>query len=92
MPPEVHARLADLLAMVESTGVWPRELLQGYVAIIPKASGGSCPQDQRPIAVLDVLYRLWAKGITLSWAPTPHASFLGPTVLGFSAPRGPAPL
>ena len=59
-----------------------------YVALIPKASGGSRPLDQRPIAVLYVLYRLWAKGITLSWAPTLHGSFLGPSVLGFRAQAG----
>jgi hypothetical protein len=72
--------------MVEDTGVWPQELLQGYVALIPKSSGGgSRPQDQRPIAVLDVLYRLWAKGVTLSWAPVLQGSYLGDSVLGFRA-------
>jgi hypothetical protein len=40
LPQEVLARLAALLAMVEDTGVWPQELLQGYVALIPKSSGG----------------------------------------------------
>ena len=46
------------------TSVRPRPVspllsrLLGYVALIPKASGGTRPQDQRPIAVLDVLYRL----------------------------------
>ena len=86
LPQEVLARLAALLAMVEDTGVWPQELLQGYVALIPKSSGGgSRPQDQRPIAVLDVLYRLWAKGVTLSWAPVLQGSYLGDSVLGFRA-------
>jgi hypothetical protein len=88
LPSEVVARLADLLTMIEATGVWPRELLQGYVALIPKASGGSRPQDQRPIAVLDVLYRLWAKGVTLSWAPVLHGAYLGASVLGFRSQAG----
>ena len=87
LPSEVVARLADLLAMIEATGVWPRELLQAYVALIPKASGGSRPQDQRPIAVLDVLYRLWVKGATLAWAPVLHGDYLGASVCWGSAPR-----
>ena len=36
---------------------------------IPTLFGGSRPQDQRPITVLDVLYRLWGKGIVMEWTP-----------------------
>ena len=37
--------------------------------MIPKASGGSRPRDQRPITVLDVLYRIWSKGLVREWSP-----------------------
>ena len=78
-------RIAVLLTLVEAEGAWPDELLQAYVTMIPKASGGSRPQDQRPITVLDVVYRLWATGITQCWAPVLHGCYLGPTVMGFRA-------
>jgi len=84
----VHERLATLFTLIEASGCWPRELAQGYVALIPKASGGSRPQDQRPIAVLDLVYRIWAKGTTLSWSPFLQRQFLGSTVLGFRAQAG----
>ena len=83
LPDPFLSRVADLLNLIELEGNWPEELLQAYVAMIPKASGGSRPQDQRPITVLDVVYRLWAKGITLSWAPVLQGSYLGPSVMGF---------
>ena len=62
LPPTFMARVADLLNLVENTGKWPQEVLAAYVTIIPKASGGTRSQNQRPIRVLDVLYRIWAKG------------------------------
>ena len=57
--------------------------------MIPKASGGSRPQDQRPITVLDVLYRLWAKGVVLTWSPTLQGAYLGSAAMGFRAQAGP---
>ena len=56
------ARLFDL---VEATGVWSQELLDAYVVLIPKASDGACPRDQRPITVLPLPYRLRSKGLVL---------------------------
>ena len=85
LPDEFLKGLADLLNLIEETGEWPDELLHAYVAMIPKASGGSRPQDQRPITVLDVAYRIWAKGTVLSWSPTLQAECLGPSVTGFRA-------
>ena len=38
--------------------------------------------------MLDVLYRLWAKGVTLAWSPVLQGSYLGPTALGFRAQAG----
>ena len=58
-----HDAVARLLSMVEISGVWPSEWVEAYVAMIPKSSGGSRPRDQRPITVLDLLYRIWSKGI-----------------------------
>jgi hypothetical protein len=76
LPDEVLSRLADLLTLVEKDGRWPEELNHAYVTMIPKASGGSRPQDQRPTTVLDVLYRLWAKGVVLTWSPTLQGAYL----------------
>ena len=56
--------------------------------MIPKAAGGSRPRDQRPITVLDVLYRIWAKGIVLQWGPTLQRDFLGHAAMGFRAQSG----
>ena len=89
LPEAFLKRVADLLHLIEAEGVWPRELLQAYVAMIPKPSGGPRPQDQRPITVLDVVYRIWAKGVTLTWAPVLHGQYLGPSAFGFRAQAGP---
>ena len=62
LPDAWMSAVARLLSMVELEGRWPAEWLDAYVAMIPKASGGSRPGDQRPITVLEVLYRLWSKG------------------------------
>ena len=85
LPDAILSRIAALLTLVEAEGVWPDELLHAFVAMIPKASGGTRPQDQRPITVLDVVYRLWAKGITECWAPVLQGTYLGPTIMGFRA-------
>ena len=52
--------LAILLELVETSGLWPRGLLDAYIAMIPKADGDSTPLGQRPLSVLPVVYRLWA--------------------------------
>ena len=80
--------VARLLSLVESTGTWPTEWQEAYVAMIPKASGGTRPQDQRPITVLDVLYRIWSKGVVTEWSPTLQREFLGPSAMGFRPQRG----
>ena len=45
--------------MVELSGDWPQGLLDAYIAMIPKANGGSAPLGKRPLCVLPVVYRLW---------------------------------
>ena len=82
------ARVADLLNLVEDSGEWPQEVLRAYVTMIPKASGGTRPQDQRPITVLDVLYRVWAKGVVLTWTPVLQGEYLGQAAMGFRAQTG----
>ena len=58
------------------------------MTMIPKAAGGSRPRDQRPINVLEVLYRIWSKGIILSWRSTLETQFLGSAAMGFRAQSG----
>ena len=53
--------------------------------MIPKASGGSHPRDQRPITVLDVLYRIWSKGLVREWAPAIQRDLLGSAAMGLRA-------
>ena len=88
LPPAFLSRVAALLNLVEGSGEWPREVLSAYVTMIPKASGGTRPQDQRPITVLDVLYRIWAKGVVLTWAPVLQNEYLGQAAMGFRAQTG----
>ena len=88
LPSTWHDAVARLLELVEAAGRWPAEWLQAYVAMIPKASGGSRPRDQRPITVLEIVYRIWSKGTVQEWAPTLHTAFLGPVVFGFRVQSG----
>jgi hypothetical protein len=83
--PEAVARLLNL---VEAERRWPSTWLDAYVAMIPKSAGGTRPQDQRPITVLEVLYRLWAKGIVTAWGPTLQNGLLSDTAFGFRSGRG----
>jgi hypothetical protein len=88
LPPAWHAAVARLLNLVEEEAVWPVEWVQAYVAMIPKASGGSRPRDQRPITVLEVLYRIWSKGIVLAWRSVMQQSYLGQAAMGFRSGTG----
>ena len=88
LPNSWHEAVARLLALVEAEGVWPKEWVMAYVAMIPKSSGGSRPQDQRPITVLDLLYRVWSKGVVLSWQTVLQQSYLGQAAMGFRAGAG----
>jgi len=88
LPDAILQRIADLLNLVEREGHWPQEVVHAFVTMIPKASGGTRPHDQRPITVLDILYRLWAKGIVLTWRPTLQTVYLGTAAMGFRAQVG----
>eukprot|EP00972_Heterocapsa_arctica_P083352 12282713-Heterocapsa_arctica.AAC.1 len=61
--PSLFDSLADILNIVELTGEWPTDLASGYTALVPK--DGEIPEpkptDYRPITVLSIIYRLWAR-------------------------------
>ena len=59
--------LAILLELVETTGVWPQEMLDAYVAMIPKADGNSAPLGQRPLSVCSASC-LQAVGFAQAWS------------------------
>ena len=59
LPPVFWDRLAVLLHLCERVGRWPRPLRAGMVALLPKA-GKQDPAEMRPIAVLPLVYRIWA--------------------------------
>ena len=88
LPPVWLEAVARLLNLIEAEGAWPMEWLDAYVVMIPKASGGTRPQDQRPITVLPVVYRLWSKGVTLEWAPVLQRAYLGQAAMGFRSQAG----
>ena len=82
--PDVWMRsVARFFTLLESGGRWPEQWLSSYVTMIPKGAGGGRPQDQRPITVLEVAYRVWVKGLTLEWGPALHREYLGSAAMGF---------
>jgi len=74
--------VARVLELVEEEGRWLYEWLLAYVAMIPKAAGGGRTQNQRPITVWEVLYRLWAKGLTVGWQAVLQKQYRGVTAMG----------
>jgi hypothetical protein len=80
--------VARLFTLVEQHGRWPSRWVDAYVVMIPKAAGGSRPRDQRPITVLDVLYRIWSKGLVREWSPAIQRGLLGSAAMGFRAQMG----
>ena len=57
--------LAQLLRLIEATGMWPSQVSQLIVALLAKPSGGF-----RPIGVFPGIYRLWMKsrgGLCMQW-------------------------
>ena len=55
LPVSWFDELARILTLVEDTGVWPDELLDAYIVMIPKTDGDATPLGQRPLSVLPVL-------------------------------------
>ncbi len=52
--------VSELLEEVEVRGRWPEELRGGMVSMLPKGNTGE-PLDHRPVVLLPVLYRMWAR-------------------------------
>ena len=52
--------LAAFYGTVERCGKWSKALSTALVALLPKGTTGA-PSDFRPIMLLSVLYRIWAK-------------------------------
>lgn len=48
--------LATIYAVVELTGIWPRQIALVVAALLPKAKGG-----HRAIGLMPAAYRVWAK-------------------------------
>ena len=78
--------LADLLMAVEKLGRWPVGLRAADVVLLPKP-GGSLdePLQRRPITLLPVIYRLWAR-LRL---PAVDAWRAGWDPVAAEAPKGP---
>ena len=55
LSPSWFVGLALVLRQVEAAAQWPQNLLDTYIAKIPKAEGDSTPLGQRPLCVLPVV-------------------------------------
>ena len=84
-PPQLVAALTILLVQVEALGRWPSGL-QGAEVVLPPKPGGDPgdPLNRRPLNMLSVVYRLWARLRRLevatwrkSWDPAVGAARLG---------------
>ena len=82
LPEACYEWIARLLQLVEEGHQWPEECLKAYVAILPKGEAVKGPNDYRPITVMDVVYRVWAKGKVMDWQKD-MARILSPGVFGF---------
>ena len=61
-PESVRAALAASLRPVEALGWWPIGLRCAETVLLPKAGGDAGgPMQRRPITLLPLVYRLWAK-------------------------------
>jgi len=59
-PQPLITLLAGFYGVVERTGLWPAAMGTNLVALLPKGTSGD-PGDYRPIMLLSVIYRIWAK-------------------------------
>ena len=87
-PDEVIEAIAHLLNLVEKEGRWPKESTSAYICVLPKTEESAEPGDFRPITVLDVIYRLWARGVVELWKVPLQQEILSECVMGFREERG----
>jgi hypothetical protein len=60
LPLDALELLCDIFQSTERTGVWLEPIAHSFVAMLPKGGTGT-PDDLRPVVLLSVFYRLWAK-------------------------------
>jgi hypothetical protein len=81
LPIEALDLLSLIFHAVEATGEWPEPIAHSFVAMLPKGGTGKV-DDYRPIVLLSVFYRLWAKA-----RGSPFQRFL--KAAGITPPSGP---
>ena len=52
--------LVDLYRSLESSGLWPQQLLQGFVSCLDKGKGDGGIDTYRPIVIYPLITRLWS--------------------------------
>ena len=87
LPSLCYASVAKLFQQIHETGEWPENLLDAYVVLIPKGQGNEM-KSQRPITVLQILFRIFAKGIVRTWRETLMGTYLGEQAMGFRTGTG----
>ena len=60
MPPTLQQQMLDLLATVEETGNWPKQLTHGAVHSLQKVENATMVNQYRPITILPAAYRIWS--------------------------------
>ena len=58
-PDELHAQILQLLHIAETTGQWPKQLLQGAVHSLEKTPGAETVNEYRPITIMPLVYRIY---------------------------------
>jgi hypothetical protein len=53
-------RLAEFYGLVELGAPWPRALVEGLMALVPKKTTAGGALEQRPITLTNLGYRLWS--------------------------------
>ena len=60
MPDELQEQMIQLFRNAESTGQWPRQLLQGAVHSLEKTPGAETVNEYRPITIMPLAYRVYS--------------------------------
>ena len=84
LPCEAKQCLVEVIREVERLGAWPVQTLHVLIALLGKPDGGD-----RPIALLNMVYRIWTKSrgvIETSWEEE-RAGFWDTAIKGSSALR-----
>ena len=60
LPLEATTGLTEILAEAEHQGRLPRDMVEGWMALVPKSKEASSPLAVRPISILSCVYRAYA--------------------------------